>query len=68
MANDSTNKAISLSDTDLDTVHAGSSRLRTSSGFSDVSGLGREVDYSEYREGEASSKVLMAYPFNEPHD
>ena len=68
MANDLTNKATPLNDTDLDAVHAGSSRLRTSSGFSDVSGLGREVDYSEYREGEASSKGLMAYPFNEPHD
>ena len=68
MANDSTNKATPLNDTDLDTVHAGRSRLRTSSGFSDVSGLGREVNYSEYREGGASSKIFMADLFNEPHD
>ena len=68
MAQNFKTKATALSDTDLDTVHAGSSRPRTSSGFSDVSGLGVEINYSEYRDGAPRRSVFMADIFNEPHD
>lgn len=64
----STAKAKTLNDRDLDAVNAGSSRLRTSTGFSDVSGLGAEVSYSEYREGEHKRSSFMADIYNEPHD
>ncbi len=68
MAQKFKNGTAALSDTDLDEVHAGSSRPRTSTGFSDVSGLGVEVNYSEYRDGASRQSVFMADIFNEPHD
>ena len=68
MPRNSTTKATALNDTELDAVHAGSSRPRTSTGFSDVSGLGHEVNYAEYREGSAKRSIFMADIYNEPHD
>lgn len=68
MAQNFETKAATLTDTDLDTVHAGASRPRTSSGFSDVSGLGVEVNYSEYRDGTSRRSAFLADLFNEPHD